>query len=312
MKNTTPPDARYQLATLALKARRYVEAEQRFAEMLALSPSPELWIGLGQAKIGTFMHGTTTSDEIVYCFNQAKSGESQADIALAHTAFLGTVKEFLDLAGATLLELRAHGIAAAGSRRLGIFKIGVGILTDSSRHVGGAISAATLRNQGTNRVAEARAIRQNVEASNRALYTRLVAMRSAIPQVLPAEHPGLSSAIVAVDNVIFTLYPHAKAREMQAGGVSSAVGTGSVGLPQAPTTGTSGMAIASVVCGVLGVAIMPLAIPAIILGHVASSRIRRAGGKLGGKRLASMGLAAGYAVLAFLLGLGIFVALNKR
>jgi hypothetical protein len=65
---------------------------------------------------------------------------------------------------------------------------------------------------------------------------------------------------------------------------------------------TAGLATASLVLGILGITcIGPLgAIPAVICGHAALSRIKGSGGALGGNGLALGGLAMGYASLALL------------
>jgi len=70
---------------------------------------------------------------------------------------------------------------------------------------------------------------------------------------------------------------------------------------------TSGLAVTSLILGILAivltiVCIGPLlAIPAIICGHLAVSRIRRSGGMQGGKGLAIAGFSTGYASLALAL-----------
>ncbi len=64
--------------------------------------------------------------------------------------------------------------------------------------------------------------------------------------------------------------------------------------PQPPRT--SGLAIGSLVLGLVSLLCLPFlpAIPAIICGHVAVSRIRRSGGALEGSGLAIAGLVTGY------------------
>ena len=76
-------------------------------------------------------------------------------------------------------------------------------------------------------------------------------------------------------------------------------GTAFDGLAQ-PYTGpteTSGMAIVSLICGILFL-VFPIAIVAIVLGHLSLSEIRRAGGRLTGHGLAVAGLVLGYAGVA--------------
>ncbi len=66
---------------------------------------------------------------------------------------------------------------------------------------------------------------------------------------------------------------------------------------------TSGLAIASLVCGLLGFLLSFLTgIPAIIMGHMAMSRIKAANGTLGGGGMALAGTILGY-ITTLLLGL---------
>jgi competence protein ComGC len=71
-------------------------------------------------------------------------------------------------------------------------------------------------------------------------------------------------------------------------------------LPTTPSSRTSPLAIWSLVLGILGVVLLiicigPLfAIPAIICGHLAYSRIKRSGGALQGGGMALAGLITGY------------------
>lgn len=71
-------------------------------------------------------------------------------------------------------------------------------------------------------------------------------------------------------------------------------------MPVAPTT--SGLAIASFICGLLTLFAFPyLGIAAAICGHLALSQIRSSGGIIGGKGFAIAGLILGYVML----GIGI-------
>lgn len=75
-------------------------------------------------------------------------------------------------------------------------------------------------------------------------------------------------------------------------------------------------AIGSLVCGIIGVLFFPVALVAVILGHVARGRIRRAT-DLSGGGMAIAGLVLGYvvmliAVLSFVAGIVVFaVGANK-
>jgi type IV pilus assembly protein PilA len=68
---------------------------------------------------------------------------------------------------------------------------------------------------------------------------------------------------------------------------------GMVGAPPLTPPETSGKAIASLVCGLLSF-ILPAAIPAVILGHISRSEIRKSGGRLTGSGMALTGLVFGY------------------
>ena len=82
---------------------------------------------------------------------------------------------------------------------------------------------------------------------------------------------------------------------------------GYYGSPVAPS---SGLAIASMVCGIVGyltcyfVAI--LGIPAVICGHMALSQIKNSPVPMGGRGMAIAGLVLGYLGIAITLGLIIF------
>jgi type IV pilus assembly protein PilA len=65
---------------------------------------------------------------------------------------------------------------------------------------------------------------------------------------------------------------------------------------------TSGKATASLICGIIAYVILPFlaAIPAIILGHLALSDIKKKAGQLKGSGLAIAGIVMGYAQFVFL------------
>ena len=63
--------------------------------------------------------------------------------------------------------------------------------------------------------------------------------------------------------------------------------------PAAPPPETSGMAVGSLICGILFV-FFPAAITAVVLGHISRSEIRRSAGRLKGDGMALAGLILGY------------------
>jgi len=66
---------------------------------------------------------------------------------------------------------------------------------------------------------------------------------------------------------------------------------------------TCGMAIASLVCGILGLFSGITAVFAIIFGHIARGQIRESAGALAGKGMATAGLVMGYGVCLLTIGL---------
>jgi type IV pilus assembly protein PilA len=91
-------------------------------------------------------------------------------------------------------------------------------------------------------------------------------------------------------------------------GQQATAGGAPVGLPIQATAGvpssvatqkTSGMAIASLIFGVLFL-FFPLSIPAIVFGHIALSQIKKSAGTLGGRGLAIAGLVLGYLGIAMI------------
>ena len=63
---------------------------------------------------------------------------------------------------------------------------------------------------------------------------------------------------------------------------------------------TSGKALASLVTGIFGLLLFPIAIAAIILGHMSRSEIRKSNGRLKGDGMATAGLVMGYGAFALI------------
>lgn len=71
-------------------------------------------------------------------------------------------------------------------------------------------------------------------------------------------------------------------------------------VPAAPAA-SSGLAIASMICGIVGFFTIGLtSLPAIIMGHIARAKIKASGGKIGGGGLAVAGLVTGYLGFVFI------------
>lgn len=101
----------------------------------------------------------------------------------------------------------------------------------------------------------------------------------------PAQHAGLGIIFPIADGQIPTGNPYASPV------VRTAPHPGAFALRR-----TSGLAIASLVCGILGMLCFYIfmSVPAIILGHMALGEIRRSGNILEGRGLAIAGLVMGY------------------
>lgn len=74
------------------------------------------------------------------------------------------------------------------------------------------------------------------------------------------------------------------------------------GLPSSPLQPkSSGLAVASLVCGILApFTLLLTALPAIITGHIARSKVKSSGGTVGGGGMALAGLILGYASFALI------------
>ena len=59
------------LATLALKGKRYSEAEAIYTQIAVQEKSPEAWVGIGICKLYQLANGRTM-EEVIYCFEKAK------------------------------------------------------------------------------------------------------------------------------------------------------------------------------------------------------------------------------------------------
>jgi hypothetical protein len=65
----------YDRGVMALRGRRYLEAEEIFAALLKDHPSAPAWCGLGAAKTGLLVSRKTTVDETVFCYEKARELE---------------------------------------------------------------------------------------------------------------------------------------------------------------------------------------------------------------------------------------------
>ena len=59
------------LATMALKGKRYNEAESIYMQIATQNNSSEAWVGMGICKLYQLADGRTM-DEVIFCLNKAK------------------------------------------------------------------------------------------------------------------------------------------------------------------------------------------------------------------------------------------------
>ena len=88
---------------------------------------------------------------------------------------------------------------------------------------------------------------------------------------------------------------------------------GAAGYPVIPVIPNSGLAIASMVCGIVGICTcyfaIFLGIPAVICGHMALSQINNSQLPMGGRGMAIAGLVLGYLEILITVGFGIFLGI---
>ncbi len=60
-----------ELGLLAIKGKRYSEAESIFNQEIQSSPNPSTYLGLGVCKINLILDLSRTVDEVFYCFNKS-------------------------------------------------------------------------------------------------------------------------------------------------------------------------------------------------------------------------------------------------
>lgn len=100
MENNTQLD----FATLALKGKRYQEAENIYMQLATNENSSEAWLGIGICKLYQLTEGKTM-DEVIFCFNKSSSinPESKLDIdreLMIHTMLVfNTYGQIIEAAG---------------------------------------------------------------------------------------------------------------------------------------------------------------------------------------------------------------------
>jgi len=90
-------------ATLALKGKRYQEAENIYMQLAINNNSSEAWLGIGVCKLYQLTEGKTM-EEVIFCFNKARnisphlSTELDNQLMMHTTLVLKTYAEIIDAA----------------------------------------------------------------------------------------------------------------------------------------------------------------------------------------------------------------------
>lgn len=134
-------DTRFDLAILALKGKRYQEAETIYTNIATDSNSSEAWIGLGFCKLNQLAEGRTM-DEVTYCLNKAISINStvkeqvEDQLIGSCVVLLSTYSQLYDKAIAKDRELKKKAA-------IGAFVASVSIISGfSSNSAFGALASA--------------------------------------------------------------------------------------------------------------------------------------------------------------------------
>ncbi len=92
----------YDMATMALKGRRFREAEEKFKDLAMRINTTEAWCGLGISKFGLIMEDVTV-DEVFYCFDKAKAIDESKAAELEHVVIETSIDVIKNLYDVVLL-----------------------------------------------------------------------------------------------------------------------------------------------------------------------------------------------------------------
>jgi hypothetical protein len=112
----------YDMATLALKGKRYREAEEKFTKIALENQTAEAWCGMGLSKYGLIMEDVTV-EEVFYCFNKAKIANPDAVPDLERLILESSLEVIRNLYGA--LALCQKQMASAKNQKIGAAISGV-------------------------------------------------------------------------------------------------------------------------------------------------------------------------------------------
>ena len=105
-------------ATLAVKGKRYQEAESIYMQIAINENSSEAWLGMGICKLYQLTEGKTM-EEVIFCFNKAASispdlkGELEAQLMVNTLIVLNTYAKLIETAAARHQEAKKTAQAAA-------------------------------------------------------------------------------------------------------------------------------------------------------------------------------------------------------
>lgn len=112
----------YDMATLALKGKRYREAEEKFTKLALENQTAEAWCGMGLSKYGLIMENVTV-EEVFYCFNKAKIANTDTVPDLERLILESSLEVIRNLYAA--LALCQKQMASAKNQKIGAAISGV-------------------------------------------------------------------------------------------------------------------------------------------------------------------------------------------
>lgn len=125
-----------ELAILAIKGGRYLEAEKMFNKEVKKKPSYNSYFGLGICKINLLLDSNRSVDEVIYCFEKSLSlVDNQDKIEIENQVFeitLSTLTQFKELYLKLEQEKRKQSNAALAGLALSIGAAAIGSSSNSN------------------------------------------------------------------------------------------------------------------------------------------------------------------------------------
>ena len=175
----------FDLATLALKGRKFKEAEERYTRLIQLSNSIPAWCGLGLAKMGLPYTQEVTVDEIVYCFEKAKQQCDEQNTEPVEILFLDNVlkiiKDFYCYYFNTFAQLQEADRQAL----FGAVTMGISAFSGASRDANlyKQLTAASGTAYGVYQIKQAHGLQTNATATQNYMLDTIIQLSEAAPRL---------------------------------------------------------------------------------------------------------------------------------